>query len=575
MLKKLLQSVREYKKPSLLAPFYVTLEVIMEVLIPFFMADIIDKGISKEDMSNINKTGLFLLIAAAMSLSFGALSGKYAAEASAGFAKNLRKDMFANIQNFSFSNIDKFSPASLVTRLTTDITNVQNAYQMVIRILIRGPLMLIFALAMSIHINFKLSLIFFIAIPILGIGLWGIAIKAHPYFDIVFKKYDILNNAVQENLNAIRVVKAYVREKFEYNKFFKISADVYHKFKFAEKIIAFNSPLMQFSMYTTILLLSWLGAKMITVGSLTTGLLTSMIVYATQILASLMMLSMVFVMIIMAETSAKRIVEVLEEKSTLNNIENPIYTISDGSIEFDNVSFSYIDDSNKLVLKNLNFSIKSGETVGIIGGTGSAKTTLVQLIPRLYDVTKGVIKVGGIDIRNYDLDTLRKEVAMVLQKNMLFSGTIKENLKWGNPEASDEDLIKYCQYAQAHEFIKNFSEGYDTMLEQGGSNLSGGQKQRICIARAMLKNPKILILDDSTSAVDTKTDTLIRKAFRENIPNTTKLIITQRISSIQEADKIILLDKGEISAIGTHDILMKNSKSYADLYYSQNKGGTK
>ncbi|SFC28862.1 ABC transporter ATP-binding protein [Clostridium uliginosum] len=574
MLKKLSGSVREYKKDSLITPLFVVLEVVMEVLIPLFMANIIDVGMANGDMPYIIKIGFILVIAAIMSLCFGALSGKFAARASAGFAKNLRKDMFYNIQNFSFSNIDKFSTASLVTRLTTDVTNVQNAYQMVIRILIRGPIMLIFALIMAMGINLKLSIVFLFVIPILGFGLFWIVIKAHPYFEKVFKRYDKLNSVVQENLTAVRVVKAYVREDHENEKFHEISNDVYHQFKSAEKIVAFNSPLMQFAMYTSILLISWLGAKLIISETMTTGQLMSMIVYVTQILSSLMMLSMVFVMIIMAETSSKRIVEVLNETSDLKNIKNPIYTVESGDIDFENVHFSYIGDSKKLALKELNVHIASGETIGIIGGTGSAKTTFVQLIPRLYDVTSGCIKVGGLDLREYDLETLRNEVAMVLQKNVLFSGTIRDNLKWGNQNAPDEEIIRVCKLAQAHEFVQSLTNGYDTVLDQGGTNVSGGQKQRLCIARALLKKPKILILDDSTSAVDTKTDALIRKAFREEIPNTTKIIIAQRISSIEDADKIIVFDNGRIDAIGTPDELLKSNKIYQEVYKSQVKGGS-
>lgn len=572
MIKKLLRSVREYKTASLLTPIFVTLEVIMEVLIPFFMSRIIDMGLEQNNLSYTVRLGVILIIAAIASLCFGALSGKYAATASAGFAKNLRHDMFHHVQDFSFSNIDKFSPASLVTRLTTDVTNVQNAYQMVIRVLIRGPLMLVFALIMAMGINMKLSMIFFFAIPFLGIGLFLIAIKAHPYFERVFRTYDVLNNTVQENLSAIRVVKAYVREDFEDKKFYKISDKVYHQFRAAEKIVAFNAPLMQFSMYTAILLISWMAAKMIVGSTMTTGQLMSMIVYATQILSSLMMLSMVFVMIIMAESSANRIVEVLDEESDLKNPAHPLNSVSDGSIDFDNVSFSYVNDPDKSALKDINIHIHSGETIGIIGGTGSAKTTLVQMIPRLYDTTTGQVRVGGKDVRDYDIESLRDQVSVVLQKNVLFSGTIKENLRWGNPNASDEELVAACQLAQADEFVRSFPDGYDTYIEQGGTNVSGGQKQRLCIARALLKKPKILILDDSTSAVDTKTDALIRKAFREEIPDTTKIIIAQRISSIEDADRVIVLDDGRIDAFDTPQQLLKTNKIYQEVYQSQVKG---
>lgn len=572
MIKKLLRSVREYKTASLLTPIFVTLEVIMEVLIPFFMSRIIDMGLEQNNLSYTVRLGVILIIAAIASLCFGALSGKYAATASAGFAKNLRHDMFHHVQDFSFSNIDKFSPASLVTRLTTDVTNVQNAYQMVIRVLIRGPLMLVFALIMAMGINMKLSMIFFFAIPFLGIGLFFIAIKAHPYFERVFRTYDELNNTVQENLSAIRVVKAYVREDFEDKKFYKISDKVYHQFRAAEKIVAFNAPLMQFSMYTAILLISWMAAKMIVGSTMTTGQLMSMIVYATQILSSLMMLSMVFVMIIMAESSANRIVEVLDEESDLKNPAHPLNSVADGSIDFDNVSFSYVNDPDKSALKDINIHIHSGETIGIIGGTGSAKTTLVQMIPRLYDTTTGQVRVGGKDVRDYDIESLRDQVSVVLQKNVLFSGTIKENLRWGNPNASDEELVAACKLAQADEFVRSFPDGYDTYIEQGGTNVSGGQKQRLCIARALLKKPKILILDDSTSAVDTKTDALIRKAFREEIPDTTKIIIAQRISSIEDADRVIVLDDGHIDAFDTPQQLLKTNKIYQEVYQSQVKG---
>ncbi len=572
MIKKLLRSVREYKTASLLTPIFVTFEVIMEVLIPFFMSRIIDMGLEQNNLSYTVRLGVILIIAAIASLCFGALSGKYAAKASAGFAKNLRHDMFHHIQDFSFSNIDKFSPASLVTRLTTDVTNVQNAYQMIIRVLIRGPLMLVFALIMAMGINMKLSMIFFFAIPFLGIGLFLIAIKAHPYFERVFRTYDELNNTVQENLSAIRVVKAYVREDFEDKKFYKISDKVYHQFRAAEKIVAFNAPLMQFSMYTAILLISWMAAKMIVGSTMTTGQLMSMIVYATQILSSLMMLSMVFVMTIMAESSANRIVEVLDEESDLKKPAHPLNSVADGSIDFDNVSFSYVNDPDKSALKDINIHIHSGETIGIIGGTGSAKTMLVQMIPRLYDTTTGQVRVGGKDVRDYDIESLRDQVSVVLQKNVLFSGTIKENLRWGNPNASDEELVAACQLAQADEFVRSFPDGYDTYIEQGGTNVSGGQKQRLCIARALLKKPKILILDDSTSAVDTKTDALIRKAFREEIPDTTKIIIAQRISSIEDADRVIVLDGGRIDAFDTPQQLLKTNKIYQEVYQSQVKG---
>lgn len=573
MMKTLLESVREYKKDSLLTPLFVTLEVLMEVMIPFFMAGIIDIGLGNADMSYTTRMGVILIIAALCSLSFGVLSGKYAAKASAGFAKNLRKDLFYHIQDFSFLNIDKFSTESLVTRLTTDVTNVQNAYQMIIRILIRGPLMLVFALVMSMGINLKLSLIFLVAIPFLGVGLIWIAWKAHPHFEKVFQTYDDLNGVVRENITSIRVVKAYVRENFEDKKFKSISGEVYNRFKSAEKIVAWNMPLMQFTMYTAILLISWMAAKLIVSETMTTGQLMSMIVYATQILSSLMMVSMVFVMVIMAETSAHRIVEVLDEESNLKNPRKPIGQVMDGSIDFEKVSFSYVDDVDKTALRDVDLHIHSGETIGIIGSTGSAKTTLVQLIPRLYDATSGKILVGGKDVKEYDLDVLRQQVAMVLQKNVLFSGTIKENMRWGNENATDEEIIQACKLAQADEFVRSFPNGYDTYIEQGGTNVSGGQKQRLCIARALLKKPKILILDDSTSAVDTKTEALIRKAFRESIPNTTKIIIAQRISSVEDADRVIVLDEGKVDAFDTPAQLLKTNRIYQEVYDSQVKGG--
>lgn len=573
MIKKLIRSVREYRRDSLLTPLFVALEVLMEVLIPYLMAGIIDIGLAQADMPYTIRMGVFLVVAAMFSLAFGALSGKYAAKASAGFAKNLRKDLFYRIQNFSFANIDRFSTESLVTRLTTDVTNVQNAYQMIIRILIRGPLMLVFALVMAMNISVQLSLVFLAAIPVLGVGLIVIAWKAHPYFEKVFRTYDNLNGIVRENVTAVRVVKSYVRENYEDKKFDVISDKVYRRFKTAEKIVAWNMPLMQFVMYTAILLISWMAAGLIVSETMTTGQLMSMIVYATQILSSLMMVSMVFVMVIMAETSAHRIVEVLDEESTIQNPTDPITQVTDSSVDFENVTFSYIGDIQKPSLREVNLHIRSGETIGIIGETGSSKTTLVQLIPRLYDVTAGQIKVGGQDVRAYDLDVLRSQVAVVLQKNVLFSGTIKENLRWGNENATDEELVAACKLAQADEFINSFPDGYDTYIEQGGTNVSGGQKQRLCIARALLKQPKILILDDSTSAVDTKTDALIRKAFREVIPNTTKIIIAQRISSVEDADRVIVLDGGKVDAFDTPKRLLETNHIYQEVYASQTKGG--
>lgn len=573
MIKTLLKSVREYKRDSILAPIFVTLEVVMEVVIPLLMAMLIDKGIDAGNMNYILKIGIALAISCVISLVFGALSGKFAASASAGFAKNLRKDMFYNVQNFSFSNIDKFSASSIVTRLTTDITNVQNAYQMIVRIAVRGPIMIIFSLIMAFGINHKLSLVFLLAIPVLGGGLYFIMTHAHPIFERVFKIYDKLNNVVQENLRGIRVVKSFVREDFEEKKFKNVSEDIYDDFVKAEKLLAFNAPLMQFAAYGCMLFISWFGAKLIVASTMTTGELTSLIAYTMQILMNLMMLSMVFVMITMARASSERIVEILDEKSDLTNPENPVYEIKNGDISFRNVNFGYSRKKRKLCLKSINLDIKSGETVGIIGGTGSSKSSLVQLIPRLYDTTDGEVIVGDRNVKEYDIESLRDEVAMVLQKNVLFSGTIKENLRWGNDHATDEEIERVCKLAQADEFIQTFPDKYDTYIEQGGSNVSGGQKQRLCIARALLKKPKILILDDSTSAVDTKTDASIRRAFREEIPNTTKIIIAQRISSVEDADKIIVMDNGEINGIGTHEELLKNNEIYREVYNSQVKGG--
>lgn len=579
MIKRLCKSIREYKKDSILAPIYVSLEVFLEVVIPILMANLIDYGIDAGNLNYVIKMGVMLLTFAAISLLTGVLAGRSAAIASSGFAKNLRQDMYYNVQNFSFSNIDKFSTASIVTRLTTDVTNVQNAYQMIIRMAVRAPIMLIFSMIAAFKINAQLSLIFLVAVPVLGIGLYLIMTKAHPIFERIFKTYDQLNNIVQENLHGVRVVKSFIREDFEEQKFMNVSNHIYQDFTKAEKILAFNMPLMQFCMYTCTLLISWFGARLIiTTGNnpvtgLSTGQLMSLISYATQILMSLMMLSMVFVMLTLSRASAERIFEVLEEESNLKNGDHPIHEVKNGAITFENVSFKYYQSAEKECLRHINLSIESGQTIGIIGGTGSSKTSLVQLIPRLYDVTEGQVTVGGVDVRDYDLETLRQEVAMVLQKNVLFSGTIKENLRWGNEQASDEELKRACQLAQADDFIQNFPDKYDTYIEQGGSNVSGGQKQRLCIARALLKKPKILILDDSTSAVDTKTDALIRQGFASDIPETTKIIIAQRISSIQEADQIIVMDDGEITAIGTHDQLLQTCSIYQEVYHSQMNGG--
>ena len=579
MVRKLLRSVREYKTSSLLAPLFVTCEVILEVIIPMLMANLIDFGIEAGNMQYILKMGLALIICCIVSLTFGALSGKYAAVASAGFAKNLREDMYNKVQEYSFSNIDKFSTASIVTRLTTDITNIQNAYMMSIRVAVRCPIMLIFALFMAFQINSHLAPIFVIAIPILAVGLVIIISNAKRIFERVFRTYDKLNNVVQENLHGIRVVKSFVREDHETEKFCSVSKEIYQDFSKAEKILAFNAPLMQFCAYGCMLLISWLGAKLIVASGnnpavgMTTGDLTSMFSYTMQILMSLMMFSMVFVMITISYASMERAEEILDEKSDLHNPENPVYEVKDGSIEFDHVNFAYGKNADKLCLDNVNLKIPSGATVGIIGGTGSSKSTLVQLIPRLYDATEGAVKVGGRDVREYDIESLREEVAMVLQKNVLFSGTIKDNLRWGKEDATDEEMRHVCQLAQADEFIQTFPDGYDTYIEQGGTNVSGGQKQRLCIARALLKKPKILILDDSTSAVDTKTDALIRMAFRKEIPNTTKIIIAQRISSVEDADLILVLDDGKINGMGTHQELLANNEIYREVYESQQKGG--
>ncbi|WP_281712618.1 ABC transporter ATP-binding protein [Anaerotignum lactatifermentans] len=579
MVRKLLRSVREYKTSSLLAPLFVTCEVILEVIIPMLMANLIDFGIEAGNMQYILKMGLALVICCIVSLTFGALSGKYAAVASAGFAKNLREDMYNKVQEYSFSNIDKFSTASIVTRLTTDITNIQNAYMMSIRVAVRCPIMLIFALFMAFQINSHLAPIFVIAIPILAVGLVIIISNAKRIFERIFRTYDKLNNVVQENLHGIRVVKSFVREDHETEKFCSVSKEIYQDFSKAEKILAFNAPLMQFCAYGCMLLISWLGAKLIVASGnnpavgMTAGDLTSMFSYTMQILMSLMMFSMVFVMITISYASMERAEEILDEKSDLHNPENPVYEVKDGSIEFDHVNFVYGKNADKLCLDNVNLKIPSGATVGIIGGTGSSKSTLVQLIPRLYDATEGAVKVGGRDVREYDIESLREEVAMVLQKNVLFSGTIKDNLRWGKEDATDEEMRHVCQLAQADEFIQTFPDGYDTYIEQGGTNVSGGQKQRLCIARALLKKPKILILDDSTSAVDTKTDALIRMAFREEIPNTTKIIIAQRISSVEDADLILVLDDGKINGMGTHEELLANNEIYREVYESQQKGG--
>ena len=573
MIKRILQEVKEYRKASFLAPIFMVGEVVLEISLPFLMSFIIDKGVSQGDMTEVTKYGLIMIVAAFGSLFCGAMSGKYAAYASAGFAKNLRRAMFYNIQDFSFHNIDKFSTAGLVTRLMTDVTNIQNAYQMVLRMCVRAPLTLVCAMAMTFVINAELSMVFLYAIAFLGIVLIFIMKFAHPIFLQVFNRYDDLNASVQENITNMRVVKAYVKEDYEISKFNKASYNIYRMFKKAENILIFNSPAMQLSMYACILAISWLGARMIVGGSMTTGELMSMMTYTTNILMSLMMLSMIFVMLSMSFASVQRIDEVLDEKSDIVSPEKAVTEVKDGSIDFHHVSFAYSADQEADSLEDIDLHIRSGETIGILGGTGSGKSSLVQLIPRLYDVTKGSLNVGGVDVKEFDLDVLRNQVSMVLQNNVLFSGTIKDNLRWGNPNASDEEMLQACRLAQADEFIQRFPNGYDTHIEQGGSNVSGGQKQRLCIARALLKNPKILILDDSTSAVDTRTDYLIRKAFREDIPDITKLIISQRISSIEDADRIVVLDDGKINGIGTHAELLKTNEIYQEVYRTQVKGG--
>mgnify|MGYP000206103449 FL=1 len=573
MNKKLLQSVREYKKQSIITPLLVTLEVLMEVLIPLEMAKIIDIGIAEGNLGYIIQRGLILVIMAMMSLFFGVQAGNFAAIAGAGYAKNLRHDIYYKVQDFSFKNIDHFSTSGLVTRMTTDITNIQMAYMMSIRLLARAPIMIILSWVMTLTLSRKAALLFLIVIPVLGGTLLFIAKKAHPHFIKVFDEYDELNNSVQENVNAARVVKAFVREDYEIGKFHGVSKYVYQLFTTAEKIVAWNSPVMQFVMYAVIMILIYIGGKGIVTGTMETGALTSIIVYALQIIGSLMMVTFVFVMIMIAGASTDRITEVLNEIPEMRDPADAVTSVTDGDIIFDHVGFSYAGEGGNLSLKDVNLHIKSGQTVGIIGGTGSAKSTLVQLIPRLYDVTEGSVKVSGIDVRKYNLEALRDQVSMVLQKNILFSGTIYDNIRWGNENATDEEVQNVCKLAQADGFVREFPDGYNTQIVQGGNNVSGGQKQRLCIARALLKKPKILILDDSTSAVDTKTDALIRKAFREEIPNTTKIIIAQRVSSIEDADLIIVLENGEISGIGTSEELLKTNAIYREVYVSQVKGG--
>lgn len=579
MIKKLFAYAGEYKKYALMTPLLVAGEVILEIMIPLIMADLIDKGIDNGNMTVIVKYGVMLVCFAMVALLFGVLSGKTAALGSTGFAKNLRGAMFEHVQDYSFANIDKFSTASIVTRLTTDVSNVQMAFQMGTRMAMRSPMSLIFALVAAFRVDSQLSLVFLAVIPILAIGLFLIVSRTFPIFDKVFKKYDKLNNVVQENLYGMRVVKSFNRQEHETKKFKNASNEIYTDFVKAEKIMSFNSPLMQFSMYMCMILLSWFGARAIVASGndavigLSTGELISLFTYVMQILMSLMIISMLFVMMTMAKASGERILEIIEEVSTLQDPENPIYEVKDGSIDFEDVHFSYTSRGGKEVLNGINLHIESGQTVGIIGATGSAKSSLVQLIPRLYDVAAGSVKVGGVDVRDYHVESLRHQVAFVLQKNTLFSGTIKENLRWGKEDATDEEIKKACELACADEFIEKFEEGYDTYIEQGGSNVSGGQRQRLCIARAILKNPKILILDDSTSAVDMNTDAKIRQAFKDEIPNTTKIIIAQRIASVQDSDQIIVMDDGKISAVGNHEYLMKNSDIYREVYESQTKQG--
>lgn len=576
MIKKLAQSIREYRKTSIVTPILVSLEVVMECVIPFIIAELVNKIKDGCDMKTILNYGLVLVVMACLSLFFGSLAGITCSTASCGLAKNLRRDMFCNIQRFSFENIDKFSTSSLVTRLTTDVTNVQNAYMMIIRTAIRSPLMLIFAFVMAFVMGGKMAVIFLFVAPVLLIGLGLVIMKTLPLFKRVFKKYDTLNSSIQENVKGIRVVKSYVREEYEKKKFGAAAEDVCRDFTRAERILAINNPLMQFCLYTVmVFVLSFGSYTIITTNGLDldVGQFSALLTYSFMILMSLMMLSMIFVMITISLESCKRIVEVLDEKSILDNPANPVFEVADGSVDFENVCFKYHKDAERMTLSNINLHVKSGQTVGIIGGTGSSKSSLVQLISRLYDVTEGSVKVGGRDVREYDLETLRNQVAVVLQKNILFSGTIKDNLRWGNKEATDEEMKEACKLAQADEFITRFPDGYDTYIEQGGANVSGGQKQRLCIARALLKKPKILIMDDSTSAVDTKTDALIRMAMREYIPETTKFIIAQRISSVRDADMIIVMEGGAVNAVGTHDELVKTNEVYKDLYTLQNKAG--
>lgn len=576
IIKTLTKSIREFKKETILAPVLVTVEVVMECLIPLYMVTMLERIQQDNSIENILFWGGILLVMALVSLVFGMLAGRYAAKASAGFSRNLRTDIYASIQGFSFANIDKFSPSSLVTRMTTDVTNIQNAFMMIIRIAVRSPIMLVVSVVMAFTINWKIALVFLALIPVLGVGLFLIFRKVDPIFAKVFKKYDAMNESIQENIKGIRVVKSYVREDYEIKKFGKTAQDVRADFQRGEMIMALNSPLMQFAIWTAISIVCIFGSQLIVKSSgaeLNEASLSSLIAYGAQIMSALMTLSMVMVMISIATSSSERVAEVLSEKSTLTNPENPVYEVPDGSVEFRDVSFKYSAKAERFALQDVNLTIKPGQTVGILGGTGSSKTSLVNLIPRLYDVSEGEVLVGGIDVRDYDLESLRNQVSVVLQKNVLFSGTIKENLRWGNPDATDEELVEACKRAQAHEFVSSFPDGYDTYIEQGGTNVSGGQKQRLCIARALLKKPKILILDDSTSAVDTKTDALIRQAFREELPDVTKFIIAQRVSSVEDADLIVIMDGGKVAATGTHEQLLAGNKIYQEVYYSQNRMG--
>ena len=576
IIRVLKKSIREYKRDSILTPVLVAFEALVECIIPLMVANLVNRMQNGCDLSVIMKYGVILIIMACFSLLFGALAGIKAANASAGFGKNLRKDLFVAVQNFSFENIDRFSASSLVTRMTTDVTNVQMAYMMIIRTVVRAPLMLIFSLVMGFIMGGRLALIFLFTIPVLGIGLGLVIKKTMPLFRKVFKKYDNLNNSVQENINGIRVVKSFVREDFEKKKFNEAAEDVCGDFTRAEKILALNNPMMQFCLYVVMIFVLTFGSYLVVNfggNIIQVGQLSSLLTYSFQILMSLMMLSMIFVMVTISIESCERIVAVLEEKRTISNPENPIYEVNDGSIDFDNVSFKYSKRADRYALENINLHIKSGQTIGVLGGTGSSKTSLVNLISRLYDVTEGEVKVGGVNVKDYDLVTLRDAVSVVLQKNVLFSGSIKENLRWGNKDATDKEIEEACHLACADEFIEQFPDKYDTHIEQGGTNVSGGQKQRLCIARALLKKPKILILDDSTSAVDTKTDAIIRAGFKKFIPETTKIIIAQRVSSVQDADQIIIMNNGSVEAIGTHDELLASNPIYQEVYYSQNKGG--